>query len=223
MSGYATRLEHVGWQAQYATRLERQVQNCATVGYSNILVMPIAQSPMCTFVRCRVSSKLYKYNLHKLFHHYGKKIPNYPMLKLQYLNEAKSILNAFDDSEITARLQPTNFFTGFYWQRFLKTILSHCWLSRTWTLFLTLWALFEQFGQWVFVFFRWWPKCDAPGSLQIWDPTLGLINDLRVPCWRGAEWFRAHVDTDNVVVKTEIIQTWCNEVSRCVTDPRTPM
>ena len=41
--------------------------------------------------------------------------------------------------------------------------------------------------------------------------------------WRGAEWFRVHIDTDDVVVKTEIIQTWCNEVSRCVTDPRTPM
>ena len=79
------------------------MQNCATVGYSNILAMPIAQSPMCSFHRCCASSKLYKYNLSKLFHPYGKKIPNYPMLKLQYLNEVKSMLNAFDDSEITVQ------------------------------------------------------------------------------------------------------------------------
>ena len=99
-------MQHVG----------QQVQNCATVGYSNILAMSIAQSPMCTFHGCCVSSKLYKYNLYKLFHPYGKKMPNYPMLRLQYLNEVKSILNASDDSEITYSKITAHqyFFTEFY-------------------------------------------------------------------------------------------------------------
>ena len=78
-----------------ATEHVGQVQNCAAVGYNNILVIPSLQHGHFTDV---VSVQNYKSTT---FHHY-KKVSNYPMSKLQYLNEVKSILNAFEDSDITA-------------------------------------------------------------------------------------------------------------------------
>ena len=41
-------------------------------------------------------STVYKYSL------VVAKVPNHPMANLQHLNQVKNILNAFEDSEITA-------------------------------------------------------------------------------------------------------------------------
>ena len=59
----------------------------------------------------------------------------------------------------------------FYWQTFLKTIPSHCQFWRTWMLFLTpFWT------KTVLVTKMW-----CSHMVQIWDPMLGLIIDVRAP------------------------------------------
>ena len=69
------------------------------------------------------------------------------------------------------RLWPTNFFTDFYQQTFLKTIPSHCWFWRTWMLFST------PFQTKTVLVTKMW----CSHMVQIWDPMLGLIIDVRAP------------------------------------------